>query len=45
MGYPEQFIQVFSDIFRDIQQYSGILRNIKGILRHIQALLRHIMEP
>ena len=41
----EQFVQVFSSTFRDIQQYSAISRHIEGhqgILRHIQALLRHI---
>ena len=44
MYKTEQFIQVFLDMFRDIQQYSAIFRYIEVHQRHIQALLGR-MEP
>ena len=45
LALSKQFIQTFSGIFRDIQQYSVMFSDIewhKGITRHIQTLLRHI---
>ena len=44
----EQFIQAFSGIFRDIQQYSAMLRHIQTILRHIvpySDIFRTLFKP